>query len=263
MDMVVIIALAALGLFMGSFINALVWRLRTKRSFILERSICPKCKHQLKIIDLIPVLSWVSLKGKCRYCNKPISLQYPSVELLTSGLFVLFYANWDFTGFSSYILFGAWLAVLTCLIALAVYDLKWMLLPNKIMRFLLVFSLTQLFLYSILTGHRDVISATLAAMLAGGFFYAMFAYSKGKWMGGGDVKLAFIMGLLLGLNKLAVALLVAFNSAAIIGSLLLLTKKYTKKSLMPFGPFLIAGTITAKLYGHTIIAWYLGLIGWQ
>jgi prepilin signal peptidase PulO-like enzyme (type II secretory pathway) len=260
MDMV-IISVAFLGLFLGSFINALVWRLYTKRSFILERSICPKCKHQLKAIDLMPVLSWIGLKGKCRYCSKSISAQYPLVEILTAGLFILFYVNWDFTRFGSYISFGVWLALLTCLIALAVYDLKWMLLPNKLMSILLAFSLTQLFIYLVVADLRDIISATLAAIIGGGFFYAMFAYSKGKWMGGGDVKLAFIMGLLLGLNKLAVALLVAFNTAALIGSLLLATKKYTRKSLMPFGPFLIIGLITAKLYGEQIINWYFALLG--
>jgi len=247
------------GLFFGSFINALVWRLRNKKSIARGRSICPKCKHQLKALDLLPVLSWLLLKGKCRYCKKPISVQYPIVELVTAVLFLLVFLDWQFITLSSYLLLAIWLGIAVVLTALAVYDLRWMLLPNKLIEILLYLALIQLFMMLILGELILVAKALFAAVLGGGFFYLLFAYSKGKWMGGGDVKLVFTMGLLLGLSKLAVALMVAFNSGAIIGMLLLASKKYTKKSLMPFGPFLILGVVIAQLYGNEIINWYLGL----
>ncbi|HUC95914.1 MAG TPA: prepilin peptidase, partial [Candidatus Saccharimonadia bacterium] len=129
------------GLIFGSFINAFVWRINVKTkkinknkvelSILKGRSMCPDCRHQLSALDLIPLLSWVGLRGKCRYCKKPISYQYPLVELLTALLFLLSYIYWpyklDFLGYS---LFAIWLIIILYFVSLAIYDIKYKLLPN-------------------------------------------------------------------------------------------------------------------------------------
>ena len=129
----IIAILAVVGLILGSFVNALVWRMHEGLSVAHGRSMCPHCKHTLAARDLVPVFSWLMLRGKCRYCKKPISPQYPLVELATSGLFVASYIWWPsvFTG-SQEAIFVLWLAILVGLVALAVYDIKWFLLPNKL-----------------------------------------------------------------------------------------------------------------------------------
>lgn len=251
------------GLCFGSFINALVWRIRTKRPIANDRSECPNCHHKLAGHDLIPVLSWVILKGRCRYCKKPISAQYPLVELITAALFVLSYWNWEqLTSSVNYLQLAVWLLILVVAIALAVYDLKWMLLPNRLMASLAIAGGLFMVVSTIASQDWSILTNSLiAAFAASGFFYALFAFSAGRWMGGGDVKLVFIIGIILGVAKTLVALLIAFNSAAILSVILILSKKLGRKSLLPFGPFLIAGLIVAQLYGRAIVDWYLSFVG--
>ncbi|MEK9196125.1 MAG: prepilin peptidase, partial [Patescibacteria group bacterium] len=145
--------LIVLGLCFGSFVNALVWRVyqqslpKAKRpkkvdlSIQKGRSVCPNCHHVLGWQDLLPVISWLGLRGKCRYCSKPILWQYPLVEILTAVIFVISYLFWpfEFTG-TEVVIFGLWLAVVVNLVALAVYDVKWMLLPNRLVKFALGFA---------------------------------------------------------------------------------------------------------------------------
>src|SRR5476651_645529 len=139
MMLMIIVVLVVFGLCLGSFVNALVWRLheqdkkQAKNLSILNgRSMCPNCKHELAAKDLVPVLSWLSLRGKCRYCGKPISVQYPLVEMVTSGLFVASYLWWPEVLHGAQVAaFGLWLALLVGLMALLVYDLRWFLLPNR------------------------------------------------------------------------------------------------------------------------------------
>lgn len=251
------------GLCFGSFINALIWRVRTKRPVANDRSECPNCHHKLSGLDLIPVFSWLMLRGKCRYCKKPISAQYPLVELITAALFVLSYWNWPvLTTNTSYLQLLTWLVVLVLAVALAIYDLKWMLLPNRLMLALGLCGAVFMVVTAYLAKDWHILGGSLiAGFMAYGFFLALYALSNGKWMGGGDVKLVFIIGIILGVSKTLVALLVAFNSAALLSIALILGKKLGRKSLLPFGPFLIAGLITSQLYGQAIIDWYLRFVG--
>src|SRR3989344_8576881 len=129
-----VIALFSLGLILGSFVNALVWRTYKKKAILKGRSQCVHCGHQLAPADLVPVLSWLVLGSRCRYCKKNISVQYPLVELGTAAVFAMSYVLWpvDLVG-GQWVLFTTWLAVSVGLLALAVYDLRFMLLPNKIL----------------------------------------------------------------------------------------------------------------------------------
>lgn len=256
------ILIGALGLFVGSFLANVVYRLKKKEQFVNGRSKCPHCGHELSVIDLVPVFSWVALKGKCRYCKATISGEYALVELLTGILFALSYFALMPSGQIEIAQFFVWLIILSGLIVLAVYDLKWYLLPDKVLIPLIIPSILLIILSFVDSGSYKVISGPLiAAAVFGGFFYLLAAVSGGKWMGGGDIKLSFLMGLILGVQKTSVAMLLAFNAAAIVGVYLLLTRKLKRDHQIPFGPFLIAGTIVAYLYGQSIINWYVELTG--
>ncbi|HSX02372.1 MAG TPA: prepilin peptidase [Candidatus Saccharimonadia bacterium] len=252
-----------LGLVIGSAINAVVWRLYVGRSWVRGRSRCPECSHQLAAKDLVPVLSWVLLLGRCRYCRARIHWQYPVVEALTAALFGLSAAILMPPTLGAGVLFGLWLAILTMLIILAVYDLRWMLLPDKVM--LPTIALGAVYVAAAALLHHSWWMAAgplMAAVVAGGTFYALVAFSRGRAMGGGDIKLAFVMGLLLGLRGTAVALLIAFNTAAIFGLVLIATRRRRLRGTrIAFGPFLVAGTIVAFWWGHALVEWYLRLNG--
>lgn len=268
--------LLAVGLSLGSFVNALVWRVheqeteagkkKPNRKYLRElsitkgRSMCPMCHHELRIIDLIPVYSWLRQGGKCRYCHKPISAQYPLVELLTAGLFGLSYAFWPVAISRVEVLsFGLWLVLLTGLVALLVYDLKWLLLPNRIM-YPLAGVAGLLAAVELVTADGPLsalFNVILAVAIGGGIFYGLFQVSNGKWIGGGDVKLGWLLGLVVATPARAV--LVIFSAAAL-GSLvslpLLASKRLQRNSVIPFGPFLIIGAIITVLWGSDILDWY-------
>lgn len=275
----VIVGLILLGLCLGSFVNALVWRVREqsgqlkqkkadkaysdKLSISKGRSMCPNCKHELKLIDLIPLLSWLSLKGKCRYCRKPISVQYPLVELATAGIFVASYLWWPETLSGLEIAaFVAWLGVLTGLMALFVYDVRWYLLPNRIMMPTGV--LAGLYA-AIQVAQADrpaqaVVALVSSVLIGGGLFYLLFQVSGGKWIGGGDVKLGALLGAVLGTPALSVLMIFLASFIGTLVSLpLLATRKLKPKSTIPFGPLLIIAAIIAQLFGQSIIDWYLGI----
>jgi leader peptidase (prepilin peptidase) / N-methyltransferase len=253
------------GLIFGSAINAIVWRLYVGRSWVHGRSECSECGHALQAKDLVPVLSWLALGGKCRYCRKPIK-DHPIVELVTAILFGL--STWELlgaygpTGAEPTVRWVFWLVVLVLLIVLAVYDARWLILPDKIMLPLIVVALVYSVAMASLTHSTQVLlGPLLAGVMAGGVFYAIVYFSKGRAMGGGDIKLALVMGLLLGLKGTLVAMLVAFNTAAIVGIVMIALRRRKRNDQIPFGPFLVGGTVVAFLYGQQLVAWYLSLNG--
>jgi leader peptidase (prepilin peptidase)/N-methyltransferase len=246
-----------LGLTVGSFINVLVDRTHAKKQFIAGRSVCDHCQQPLEPVDLVPVLSWVALGGKCRQCRKPISVQYPLVELLTGVAFGLSYAYWpeELVGVWAQSLFGLWLVGLVLMVALLVYDIKWLALPDRF-----IWPLVLAALMGTIVAARGDISLIgdrlLGAAWVYGFFAALYYGSRGRWLGGGDVKFGLAIGLWLGALKALVALVLAFYSATILVVVLLAAKRVTKKTPIPFGPFLIVGLIFAQLYGAQAIDWY-------
>jgi len=251
-----------LGLMIGSAINAVVWRLYVGRKWTRGRSMCPDCEHQLAARDLVPVMSWLWLRGNCRYCHKHISWQYPVVELLTAVLFGLSAAVLAPSTLGGFILLGFWLVILTLLIILAVYDARWLILPDTVMVPTIAVALVYVTAAALLThSHQVALGAFEAAVVAGGGFWLLVMVTKGRAMGGGDVKLAFAMGLILGAQGTAVGLLVAFNTAALVGVVLIVSKLKGRKDQIPFGPYLVGGTIVAFLFARPIVDWYLRLNG--
>ncbi len=220
------VILAVVGLCFGSFVNALVWRLHEQASetgkkkpdkkYLARlsvkngRSMCPACKHELAAKDLVPVFSWLALKGKCRYCGKPVSVQYPLVELAMAGLFVVSYLWWPVAfSHAQAAIFILWLGLLVGLLALLVYDLRWTLLPNQIIYPLAAIAVVQAVI-SVSSANRPAIAlgnAVLAVAVGGGIFYVLYQVSKGKWIGGGDVRLGWLLGLVAGTPARAVLLI--------------------------------------------------------
>lgn len=252
---------AGFGLIFGSAINALIWRLKVGKSWVKGRSECPDCGHRLAAKDLVPVLSWLTLGGKCRYCHKPIK-DHPIIEIITGMLFGL--SVYAFLPNSAQAVVGLawWLVMLFMLITLAVYDAKWMLLPDKVMGPLAVVALLYIGYLALMGGGWHLVMTSLAAAtLAGGSFLLLALATRGRAMGGGDVKLAFVMGLILGLKATVLAMLVAFNVAAVVGISLIITKRRTRRDQIPFGPFLVLGTVMAFIWGRPIINWYLVVNG--
>lgn len=250
---------------------ASVWRLHEQNkktskkrnaelSIIKGRSICPNCSHQLQARDLIPVFSWFVLRGKCRYCNKPIGLTEPLVELVTAALFVFSYIFWPqpFHGVGLFE-FILWLIFLTGFIALALYDLRWYVLPNKIVYILLVLAFIQVVVVIALFhgGLAALFTAFWGVVVTAGLFYFIFLISAGKWIGGGDVKLGAVLGLVVGGPLSSVLLLFLASTAGSLLSVPLLVSHRAKTSTrIPFGPFLILAAILTRLFGVGIIAWY-------
>jgi prepilin signal peptidase PulO-like enzyme (type II secretory pathway) len=268
-----------LGLAIGSFLNVIICRLKTKENFFLSRSHCPHCKKTLKWFDLIPVLSFISTFGKCRYCHKKISWQYPLVEIITGGLFLLIFnfsafggsavggqffnlqtSNFSFLNF--FLLLTAYfllLFILCSLIVIFVYDLKHYIIPDKIIYPAIIVALIFNFQFSIFN-FQTLFYAIFSAIIASGFFFLIILISKGAWMGFGDVKLAFLIGLILGWPDIIFALFLAFILGAVIGLILIGLKIKSMKSQIPFGPFLVAATIIMMLWGEIIKGIYFSLI---
>lgn len=272
----IIVVLTVLGLCLGSFVNALVWRVHEQEtekgkkkpnakrlkdlSIMKGRSMCPHCKHELGVKDLLPVISYLSVGGKCRHCRKPISQQYPLVEIATAGLFILTYLYWPLPlhGWQS-VVFGLWLLIETGLMALAVYDLKWYLLPNRMLYPLSVIAGLVAVINIGTASHvgKALLDTVLAVAVGGGIFYVLFQISSGRWIGGGDVKLGWMLGLLVSTPARSMLLIFA---AALLGSFislpLLAAKKLKPNSTIPFGPFLILAAVVVQLFGHSVLFWY-------
>jgi prepilin signal peptidase PulO-like enzyme (type II secretory pathway) len=265
----IILVLVLLGLCLGSFTNALVWRIheqtkakskadKAKLSITKGRSMCTHCHHVLGFWDLVPVVSWVMLNGKCRYCHKPIQ-DTPLAELLTPALFVASYAFWPF-GWSNLGIaqFAAWLMVLTGFVALTLYDMRWQILPSRIIYPLGVLAAAQVVVLTIAgRDWRVAAGAALGVLCLGGLFYGLFQISGGRWIGGGDVRLGVVIGLLVGGPSQAVLVLFL---ASLLGTVVSLPSMVTKKSRLTkkvaFGPFLIVATVIVYLFGGSIINWY-------
>jgi len=244
----ILILVIILGLVVGSFLNAVIYRLRAGISFLKGRSYCPKCKHDLNVWDLIPLFSYVFLKGKCRYCQKKISWQYPLVELGTVLAFVFLFINYDLgIEFFVYVIFSCFLMIIF------VYDLRYYLILDKVaIPAFVVAVLLSLFVLEI-----SIVQIALGVLVGGGFFLIQFVISKGKWIGGGDIRLGALMGAMLGLNQLLLALFIAYFFGAIIGVFLMIFGKKKWKSQVPLGTFLTAATYVTIIYGERIIDWYL------
>ena len=289
-QLLIYIILGLLGLMLGSFAGASVWRLRayqllrdkkagepvdgteykhltplTKATFSTDRSRCLHCNHVLAWYDLIPLVSWLSLGGRCRYCRTRIGWFEPLIELGLAGFFVVSYWLWPVPLDNVWMIaqFCVWLVAGVLLAILFAYDLKWYLLPNQI-----VFPLIGLAVVYAALGlfggggfsSGALLSLAGAVALLSGLYYVLWFVSKGQWIGFGDVKLGLALALFTTDWQLAFIALFAANA---IGCLLVLPGmamgKIRRTTRIPFGPLLIVGTILAVIWGPDLIHAYFSL----
>jgi leader peptidase (prepilin peptidase)/N-methyltransferase len=251
----IVFLILVLGLFFGSFLNVVVDRLQNKQSFISGRSKCDFCKKELAWFDLIPLLSFILIRGKCRYCRKKLSYYYPVTELSTGTLFSLAYLC---LGPQPLVSLVYYLFITSCFIVIFFSDLKYGIIPDKI----ILPATVGTVIYLLIFNPQLLIINLLSAIGAGLFFLALFLFTKGKGMGFGDVKLALLLGLFLGFPKVVFALYLAFLTGAIVGLMLIIwKKKKTIKETIPFGPFLILASLIGLFWGNFLIPKIAALLG--
>lgn len=262
-----------LGSAIGSFISVVIHRIKTKQKGILfSRSACPACKKKIKWQHLIPVFSWIYLGGKCAYCGKKISSHYLLLELITGLLFVTTFLKLNFiTGTPSLINptiisyqidwkifqeFFFYAVEFAFLVSIFFYDLLYKEIPDK----LSLPAIAIAIIGGLIIGTPSGLSMLIGAGILFTFFSLQFFLSKGAWIGGGDLRMGILMGVLLGWEKGLLALMLAYILGGIFSLALLISKKVTRKTAIPFGPFLVIGTITALFFGESIINWYLNIV---
>lgn len=237
---------------LGSFLNVLIDRLSTGRSFISGRSYCEKCKKALTAFELLPLISYLVLHGKCRHCKAKIPFRLFVVEFITGvlGVFVLYLVTQDIINlvvaiplfFLLYSFFGIFVA-----------DIIYGIIPDFMVVLSFVSSFSYVWLLNLpLTNHVLSGVGTLA------FFFFLYVITKGKGMGMGDVKLSFVLGFFLGFPLVIVSLYLAFLTGAVISIILVLWKKMRFfGGTIPFGPFLVASSVVSLFYGKEILSIFI------
>ena len=260
-----------LGIIIGSFLNVVIYRFNTGKSFVKGRSICMSCNKSLRWYELIPLFSFLIQSGKCRRCATKISHQYPIVELGTGLIFVLLafhflpilsISYWSFIFFLSLFAF-----IFSLLIVISVYDIRHKIIPDKLVYIYIIVSFLSIFIVSSSSGLSFSLPSLLA-ILSGPIVALPFAFlwliSKGKWMGLGDAKLILGIGWMLGPILALSALVIAFWIGAIVGLFVIFfsrnlsqldkTGKVGMKTEIPFAPFLIIGTLIVFLFNLDIVS---------
>jgi len=246
---------AILGLLLGSFLNVIVLRFDDLKTIFLTRSHCIHCKKEIKWYDLVPFFSYIALFGKCRFCKKEISIQYPLVEVGTAIILCLLFWQFGLT-----LAFFAYGLIFLILIVIFVYDILHLLIPDALVWlcigiwaiYLIIsyfFGLTPLFM---------ILNSLYGALALGGFLALLVIISKEKWMGAGDIKLGAILGAMVFWPQVLVSTFLAFTIGAIVGLFLIAIKKKKLQGKVPFAPFLILGTLIALIWAEPILVWYLG-----
>lgn len=280
----ILIYAGLLGAIAGSFVTAWVWRVRVGKSMLDKHSQCPQCHHALGPKDLIPMISWLLQRGRCRYCQAKISIQYPLIELATATLFVAMAYRMVSLLPTPYSLFQPWplasllfaWVMIVILVALFVYDLHWYELPNiwtlggaglSLLMLLLAAVFKQPVYWqtsALFPTPYSLLPTLLSGLMAAAFFWLIVWGSEKllhkQGMGEGDIKLALLMGLFLGFPTIVVAIYLAFVLGAVLSLLLIAGKQKSWGQHLPFGPFLIVGTVVALFISPTIVSWYLQLL---
>lgn len=245
---VFIIATAVLGLAVGSYLGGVSFRLGSGMPQG-GRSRCPWCGHELAAFDLVPVLSYLALRGRCRYCRQTISLWYPAIELATAALFVIVALQLPITNYqlpiTNYLVFARNLFAVSILLLIAVTDLRYGIVPDAV-------TLPAIVIVA-LTNALPITNLLFGALAGGGFFLAQYLLSRGRAVGDGDIRIGVLLGVLLGWGGTLFALLISYIAGALVAVVLLAIGKTTMQSRIPMGPFLAVGGILTLLWGDQLL----------
>lgn len=247
-----------LGLSVGSFLNAYIFRLRYGGSVWRGRSHCPKCKKPLRWFELIPLVSFIIQLGRCRGCGQRIDIQYPLVELAMGILFVLGFDRTELSSVQGAAQSLALWYLLSVLVILFVYDLRYGLVPDRVVLPAIAVALIvhTLKLSSVQDAVQSLALISLAITIGAGFFWIQYVISKGRWLGSGDIRIGALMGAMLGWPHIIVGLVVSYMLGGLVGVVLLATGRKKFGQTVPLGTFLTIGTVITFLYGSTIWEWY-------
>jgi len=247
-DFLVTLYVSLFGLAIGSFLNVCIYRLPRHRSLLYPSSRCPWCGHSLGGRDLVPVFSYLLLKGRCRYCGRRIGWRYPLVEALTAVLFAGMFLHFGLS-----LLLVKYLFLTAVLIVVSFIDLEHRIVPDRIT----LFTLGGGAVLDLLARDLSLRAALLGLAVPAAFLLLLALVSRGG-MGAGDVKLAAVTGLFLGWPQSGLALFAACMIGGTAALVLLALGLKGRKEAIPFGPFLAAGVLVSVFWGQALLAWYLG-----
>ena len=280
------------GLFIGSFLNLISDRVLSDEGIFLGRSHCDHCKKPLSGRDLLPILSYILLKGKCRFCQNSLSIYYPVSEVLTGIVFTstaIFIRILDSSNVLSWLAYTFLIVVFSVYIVVFLTDLKSRIIPDKVVIFGVIFIIVYIvsnFIYGayssynylshddfgkylIKTGYwnlqvlaylKNFGFTVLSAFGIAAFFYLLIFITKGRGMGGGDAKLGFLIGLFNGFPLNIFGIFAGFLTGAIFSLVLIILKKKNMKDTIAFGPFLVLGSTIAFFFGRQLLSWYLNVL---
>lgn len=240
------------GSIIGSFLNVCIYRMPKEESIAYPASHCPKCNTPLKWYNLIPVLSFLVQKGKCRYCGDSISPQYPIVELLNGILYIIIFHFYGATIDSIF-----YSLIFSILIVVSFIDYYHQVIPDSLVVITLIITIMyKVLLFVLYKTPFNLLNSILALLVGGGLFLIIALVSKGG-MGGGDIKLISVLGFILGFRKSLLNMFLSFIIGAVFSIFLLLLKRKGKKDAIPFGPFINIAFGITLFFGDRIISWYV------
>ncbi|MGI6629227.1 MAG: prepilin peptidase [Bacillota bacterium] len=234
------------GLVIGSFLNVCISRIPRSESIVFPPSRCEICNNRIKAYDLVPVASFLLLRGKCRYCGCKLSWRYPGIEILTGILFILVYRVIDVN-----LHLIPYLFLTSLLLVISFIDIDHYRIPNR----LIIVGFVAGIAFNFLIPDLFLWESCMGFITGGGILFLIALLSQGG-MGGGDIKLGALIGLFLGWKLMLLSLFLAALLASIAGIGLMLTHKKSRKDPIPFGPFLALGAFISLLWGHHLLLWY-------
>lgn len=248
-----IVLVFLVGACIGSLLTCILDRLAAEETWLRGRSRCPTCRTALSVRSLVPIFSWLLQHGRCRTCKKKISWTYPVIEVATGLLFVLAFlmrggvpGSWEMAA----VLFRDWY-LLAVLVVIFVFDLLYGLIVDSVT----LPAIVIVAIAALLLGMPWPVLA-LGIVVGGGFFAFQYVISRGRWIGGGDIRLGALMGAALGWHRLLVALFFSYVIGAVVAAVLLVARRKQWSESIPFGTFLSIGTVIALYWGDALIRWY-------
>ncbi len=254
LKMMIYIFITLFGLVFGSFSSVIIHRLHSqKKGILFGRSFCPHCSKQLEAKDLIPILSYLLNRGKCRFCKKKISAFYPILELSMASIFLL---TSILVGTENWIQLIFYLFISFIFIILTFYDFLYKEIPDQISLPAIIITI----LFAVIDQSFSTKNLIIGILIPTLFFGSLFFSSKGRWLGGGDIRIGALMGALVGFPMILTVLFFAYLSGSVFSLFGLIIKKFNRKTQIPFAPFLLLGTYITLFWGKDIMTWYIQLL---